>query len=396
MSAIVSDRDFLGYADRAPNVRWPNGARLAVSIVVNFEEGAELSIGMGDERNETIYESIDPVEGVRDLCMESHFEYGTRAGWPRIRAALKSHAVRATVSTSGRALALSPWLAQQALADGHEISAHGWRWERHANLSEAEERAVIARTVEAISRLAGGPPVGWHTRSASTTNTRRLLVEQGGFLYDSNAYNDDMPYVVTVLNTPHVVLPYAFDTNDMRFYGGKGFVVAEDFARYCIDAFERLYQEGETAPRMMSVGVHLRIMGRPGRIGGLERFLAYATANQVSGSRAATRLPMHGARVSAYRSGELANGNPSGSDGRAPLRPVRRTTLQGRISHLESTPATRRALTSTCVQKHSIEQNVRHMDSAQRRLSSRRGSTLSRNAAGTLPGSSGNQRRSDA
>ncbi|KMO36756.1 polysaccharide deacetylase family protein [Methylobacterium aquaticum] len=274
------DRDFRGYGGRPPRIAWPGGARLAVSVVVNVEEGAELSLGMGDERNESVYEVVEEVVGARDLCMESHFEYGTRAGWPRIRALLGAYGVAATLNANGRAVALSPWLAQEAVADGHEVAAHGWRWERHAGMGEAEERAAIARAVAAIRDATGTPPVGWHTRSATSVNTRRLLLEQGGFLYDSNAYNDDLPYLVPGREgRPHVVLPYAFDTNDMRFQRGGGFVFGDDFARYCIDAFDRLYAEGDDAPRMLSVGLHLRIIGRPGRIGGLERFLAHAAAH---------------------------------------------------------------------------------------------------------------------
>lgn len=275
-----SDRDFAGYRNGVPAISWPNGARLAVSIVVNVEEGAELSIGMGDERNEAIYEAVELVEGVRDLCMESHFEYGTRAGWPRIRAVLAERGVRATLNANGRALALSPWIAEEAVADGHEIASHGWRWERHVHMAEDEERHAIARSVAAIEAAAGMPPVGWHTRSATSTRTRDLLVEHGGFLYDSNAYNDDLPYAVDVGGQAHIVLPYAFDTNDMRFLNGGGFVFADDFSRYCCAAFDRLYAEGGTAPRMLSVGLHLRIVGRPARIGGLERFLDHALSHE--------------------------------------------------------------------------------------------------------------------
>jgi allantoinase len=273
-----TDRDFRGYGGSPSNVRWPNDARLAVSLVVNVEEGAELTLGQGDERNESIYEVQEEIVGIRDLCMESHFEYGTRAGWPRIRELLKSYGARATLNANGRALAISPWLAREGVADGHEVAAHGWRWERHANMDEAKERQAIALTVRAITDTAGTPPRGWHTRSATSLNTRRLLKEHGGFLYDSNAYNDDLPYLVDVGGSDHLVLPYAFDTNDMRFQRGGGFVFADDFARYCIDAFERLYEEGASAPRMLSVGLHLRIIGRPGRIGGLERFLAHAAS----------------------------------------------------------------------------------------------------------------------
>ena len=278
MEGLSSDRDFAGYRGTPPRIAWPDGARLALSIVVNVEEGAELSLGMGDDVNEFVHEIVERIEGARDLCMESHFEYGTRAGWPRIRAVLRQYGVAATLNASGRAVAISPWLAAEAVADGHEVSSHGWRWERHAHMDEASERSVIAQSVDAITRAAGTPPVGWHTRSASSLNTRRLLVEHGGFLYDSDAYNDDIPYAVTVGGTPHVVLPYAFDTNDMRYFNGGGFVLADDFARYCIDSFDRLYDEGGDAPRMMNIGLHLRISGRPGRIGGLERFLAYAAS----------------------------------------------------------------------------------------------------------------------
>ncbi len=295
------DRDFRGHAGSSPVAAWPDGSRLAVSVVVNVEEGAELAIGMGDEANEGVYEAVHRVQGAPDPCMESHFEYGTRAGWPRIRAMLRQYGVRATLSCNGRAVALSSWLAKEGVADGHEIAAHGWRWESHAGMEEGRERAIIAGTAKALADAAGMPPVGWHTRSATSVNTRRLLAEHGGFLYDSNAYNDDLPYVVQMLGRPHVVLPYAFDTNDMRFYNGGGFVQADDFADYCIGAFDRLYSESAAVPRMMSVGLHLRIIGRPGRIGGLERFLAHAVGKPgvrfmrrdeiAHGWRQATGLP---------------------------------------------------------------------------------------------------------
>jgi allantoinase len=275
-----TDRDFCGHGDTPPGIRWPSGARLALSVVVNIEEGAELSVSHGDEANEFIYESLEKVEGQRDLCMESHYEYGTRRGWPRIRRLLKDHGVRATLNANGRALAYSPWIAAEAVADGHEISSHGWRWERQVYMPEAEERRVIARSVEAITKAGGAPPVGWHTRSATSVNTRRLLGEHGGFLYDSNAYNDDMPYVASVAGRDLVILPYAFDTNDMRFQPGGGFIQGEDFARYCIACLDRLLQEGAAEPRMMSVGLHLRIIGRPARIAGLEMFLAYAARQE--------------------------------------------------------------------------------------------------------------------
>lgn len=274
----MSDRDFAGYREGPPPIRWSGGAKLAVSIVVNVEEGAELSLGMGDEHNEAIYEAVERVEGTRDVCMESHFEYGPRAGWPRIRKVLAERGIKATLNACGRALHHTPWVGAEAVADGHEVAAHGWRWERHANMAEAEERLAIARTVDAITRTTGTPPLGWHTRSATSVNTRELLIEQGGFLYDSNAYNDDLPYIVETTAGPHVVLPYAFDTNDMRFHNRGGFVFGQDFAHYCIDAFDRLHAEGASEPRMLSIGLHTRIIGRPARIGGLEALLDHMAA----------------------------------------------------------------------------------------------------------------------
>ena len=266
-------RDFFGYGGQPPHARWPGDARVAVSLVVNVEEGAELSIADGDERNEKIYDVIDEVVGAPDPCLESHFGYGTRAGYWRIMRVLEGFGVPVTVNACARSLERSPWLAKDILARNYEISCHGYRWERLAGMPEADERRLIAKSVAAIQHVSGVRPIGWHTRSASSANTRRLLVEEGGFLYDSDAYDDDLPYIVDVDGHDHVVLPYAFDTNDMRFQGGGLFVHAEDFARYCIDAYDALWREGDRRPAMMSVGLHLRLIGRPGRIAGLERFL---------------------------------------------------------------------------------------------------------------------------
>ncbi|WP_042249957.1 polysaccharide deacetylase family protein [Paracoccus sp. PAMC 22219] len=272
----MTDRRDFTPAPPLPGMRWPGDAGLAVSVVVNIEEGAELSIGDGDEANEAIYEAVEQVDDVIDPCMESHFEYGPRAGWPRIRAVLAARGIPATLNACGRAIARTPWIAAEAVDDGHEVSAHGWRWERHVGMDRDHEAGVIAQTVAAIAQAAGTPPVGWHTRSATSGQTRALLLEQGGFLYDSNAYNDDIPY----FDGRHVVLPYAFDTNDMRFFNRGGFVFAEDFSRYCIAAFDRLLAESAHSPRMLSIGLHTRIIGRPARIAGLEQFLDHALAHE--------------------------------------------------------------------------------------------------------------------
>ncbi|MCO6416862.1 polysaccharide deacetylase family protein [Siccirubricoccus sp. KC 17139] len=270
-------RDLVGYGRTPPDPRWPDGARLALSFVVNVEEGAELSIASGDERNEGVPETRQLVEGHPDPCMETHFAYGARVALWRVMDLLDSYGVKATFSCCGRAVAATPALAAAPAAGGHEVSAHGWRWESHAGMAEATERAVIARTVAVLAEQAGARPVGWHTKSAASVNTRRLLVEEGGFLYDSDAYDDDLPRLVAVAGRPHVVLPYAFDTNDMRFAPGQGFVQPTDFSDYCIGAFDWLMREARTSPKMMSVGLHLRTIGRPGRIRGLELLLDYVT-----------------------------------------------------------------------------------------------------------------------
>src|SRR6266702_4681370 len=276
----ASPRDFAGYRGKPPKPYWPNGARVAVSLVVNFEEGSELSVNDGDAGNEAIYEVVHRLEGP-DSCIDSHFEYGTRAAWWRIMDLFDAHGVKVTVSCCGRAVERSPELARDAVARGHEVSAHGWRWESHAEMDEATERLTIARTVAAIERATGQRPLGWHTRSATSPNTRRLLVEEGGFLYDSDAYNDDLPYHVSVAGRRHLVLPYAFDTNDMQYTNASRFRGA-DFADYVIDSFDWLVREGETAPKMMSIGLHLRIVGRPGRIGALDRILSHLTSSGVA------------------------------------------------------------------------------------------------------------------
>ncbi len=278
-------RDFLGYGNTPPGIRWPDGRRLAVSFVLNFEEGAEFAISDGDDYNEAVYEVIDR-QPTADPCIDSHFEYGTRVGYWRIVELIEAFGGQLTVSACGRAVERSPWLVKDAFGRGHEIAAHGYRWESHAKLGLEEERQRIARCRNAILEAVGAPPVGWHTRSASSPNTRALLVE-AGFLYDSDAYNDDTPYFVEVGAGRHLVLPYAFDTNDMQFQHTQRFVTAGDFAEYVCDAFDWLAREGEGKPRMLSIGLHPRMIGRPGRIGALERILAHMQAS--GGAWIATR-----------------------------------------------------------------------------------------------------------
>lgn len=264
-------RDFFGYGSNPPDVTWPNGARVAVSFVVNVEEGAQLSLSAGDERNESVYEALEEVIGATDPCMDSHYGYGPRKGYWRIVRALEKHGVPATFSACGRAAETCPWLIEDAVQRGHEIACHGWRWETHAHMDRNTECEVIARTHATLEKIAGTAPVGWHTRSASTPNTRNLLREHGGFLYDSDAYDDDLPVILDDAKGRHVILPYAFDTNDMRFQPGGGFIHAEDFSRYCLAAYDRLL--AEETPSVLSIGLHLRILGRPARIVALDQIL---------------------------------------------------------------------------------------------------------------------------
>ena len=266
-------RDFKGYGATLPALNWPGAARLAVSFVLNFEEGAEFSVADGDPVNEAVYEAIDRLPGP-DPCIDSHFEYATRTAWWRIADLFDRFAVPLTLSACGRAVERSPWLAQDAMRRGFEVAAHGYRWQSHAGMDEATERADIATAVAAIREATGTVPLGWHTHSASTPATRRLLVEHG-FLYDSDAYNDDTPYFVTVGDKRHLVLPYAFDTNDMQFQHSNRFAGSADFAAYVCDAFDWLAREGETGPRMLSIGLHLRMIGRPGRMKALETILEH-------------------------------------------------------------------------------------------------------------------------
>jgi peptidoglycan/xylan/chitin deacetylase (PgdA/CDA1 family) len=280
-------RDLAGYRGRYPAMRWPGGAGLAVSFVLNVEEGAEMALSAGDARNEGRHEVYNEIVGAPDLCMQSHFEYGARVGYGRITDLFVEAGIPLTLNACGRALEATPWVARDAADRGFEVCCHGWRWETHAHMPEDEERETIRRCAATVERLTGRAPTGWHTKSSASVNTRRLLAEHGGFLYDSDAYNDDLPYWVEAAGKPHLVLPYAFDTNDMRFFDSYAYVRGDDFADYAIDAFDWLLRESRQSPRMMSIGLHTRIIGRPGRIGGLLRLLEHV--RDRSGAWCATR-----------------------------------------------------------------------------------------------------------
>jgi len=269
-------RDLRGRAGEPFDPQWPDGARVAVSLVVNFETGSELSLANGDERNEFMYEIQEPVEGTPNYTLLSHFDYGARVGYWRIMRMLERFGAVCTLNAAGRAIERAPWVAKDALARGHEVTAHGYRWENVAHWSEADERAMIQKTVDVFEEVCGVRPLGWHSRGTPSPNTRRLAAELG-FLYDSDCYDDDLPRVQEVAGRPYVLVPYAFDTNDMRFQAMPGglFNNAMDYAQCCIDSFDALWEEGDERPSMMSVGLHPHYIGRPSRILGLTRFLEH-------------------------------------------------------------------------------------------------------------------------
>ena len=283
MAVYDHPRDFVGYGAQPPDPRWPGGARLALQIVMNYEEGSEYAIGEGDPVSETYLTEVPGATvgpGKRDLIVESIYEYGSRAGFWRLMRMFGERTIPITVFGAALALERNPEAARAIAAAGYEVCSHGWRWIGFQDMSEAEERAQMRRAVASLERTIGERPYGWYCRYAPSINTRRLVVEEGGFLYDSDAYNDDLPYWVRVEGKPHLVIPYTLDANDMKFSVPPGFTSGEGFFAYLKDAFDVLYREGKTGPKMMSVGLHTRLVGRPGRAAALERFLDYVLEHE--------------------------------------------------------------------------------------------------------------------
>lgn len=296
-------RDLVGYGREVPRHPWLGNARMAVSLVVNYEEGSERSVPSGDDNQETLTEwgSYPFPSSIRNLAMESMYEYGSRVGVWRILDLFQRYDIHSTFFACAQAFEANPEVARAAVAEGHEICSHGWRWEEVFDLSEAEEREHIRLAIESFERTCGKRPVGWYCRYGPSVRTRRLLVEEGGFLYDSDSYADDVPYEVDVEGSKHLVLPYAADTNDIQYWLADPMATADQFYTYLKDSFDTLYRESEAAPRMMSVGLHCRIIGKPGRIAALERFIEYAKGFEDVWF--ATRAEIAGAWRSA--SGEL-------------------------------------------------------------------------------------------
>jgi peptidoglycan/xylan/chitin deacetylase (PgdA/CDA1 family) len=273
----MATRDFVGYGPNPPAVEWPNGARLAVSVVVNYEEGSEYSLLDGDRQGETMGEAPSPVPvGQRDLANESFFEYGSRVGVWRILNILDQYNVKATFYACALALERNPQVGPEIVRRGHEVFGHGNRWEEYFKMDREAERRAIHEAVKSIARTTGQRPLGWYCRYGPSVNTRELVVEEGGFVYDCNAYNDDLPYYTRVKGKPWLVVPYSLEVNDTKFWRG-GMSKPSDFYETARNTLDLLYEESATSGKMMSVGLHCRIIGKPSRAAALKQFLEYAT-----------------------------------------------------------------------------------------------------------------------
>lgn len=268
------ERDLVGYGENPPDPKWPGDARIAVNFNLNYEGGGESTLANGDDVSEGMLNDIGvPTKvGLREPLVESIFEYGSRVGVWRVLRTFKEFDVKVSVLGVVRALEQNPIVTAAFVAQGHEVVSHGWRWIDYCYVPEEVEREHIKRAVDGITKLTGRRPLGWMTGRPGP-NTRRLLVEEGGFVYDRDALNDELPYWMKVSGKPHLAIPYSYETNDNRFNENSGFSTADQFFTYMRDAFDVMYREGETAPKLLSIGLHDRLIGRPGRIGGLQRFL---------------------------------------------------------------------------------------------------------------------------
>jgi len=270
-------RDLVGYGRNPPDPKWPGQARLALQFVINYEEGGENCILHGDTASEAFLSEVigaEPLAGARHMNIESMYEYGSRAGFWRLYRLFTARGIPVTVYGVAMALARNPATVAAMLEANWEVASHGYRWIDYKNFWEELEREHLQKAIAIHTQVTGSCPLGWYT-GRNSPNTRRLVVEAGGFLYDSDSYADDLPYWVHDYGRPHLVIPYTLDNNDMRFATAQGFNAGDQFFTYLRDAFDVLYAEGETAPKMMSVGLHCRLVGRPGRAASLARFLDY-------------------------------------------------------------------------------------------------------------------------
>jgi putative urate catabolism protein len=272
-------RDLIGYGLHPPQADWPGGARLAVQCVLNYEEGGENSILHGDQASEAFLSEIvaaQPLLGVRHISMEQIYEYGSRVGVWRVLRLFERKRIPLTIFAVAMAAQRHPQVIHAMVAAGHEIASHGLKWIDYQYVPEDVERAHIRQAMDVLTQVAGERPLGWYTGRTSP-NTRRLVAEYGGFLYEADDYNDDLPYWTMTEGRAQLIVPYTLDANDMRFVSPQGFNSGDQFLSYLKDSFDVLYAEGADTPRMMSVGLHCRLIGRPGRLAALERFLDYAS-----------------------------------------------------------------------------------------------------------------------
>jgi putative urate catabolism protein len=274
-------RDLQGYGREPPQANWPNGARIAVNFVLNYEEGGERCVLHGDDSSEHFLSEIVnavPIAYSRHMTMESLYEYGSRIGVWRILRLFDSYGLPLTIFAVAMAAERNPTVIQAMVDAGHEICSHGYRWIDYQHVDVHTERDHVRRATQILTEITGTRPLGWYTGRTSP-NTRQIVVEEGGFLYDADDYSDDLPHWEFVQGVPHLVVPYTLDANDMRFSTPQGFNTADHFFTYLRDTFDTLYAEGEANPRLMSVGLHCRLIGRPGRIGGLARFIDHVAAH---------------------------------------------------------------------------------------------------------------------
>ena len=270
-------RDYVGYGRNVPKVRWPNDARVAVNIVLNYEEGSEYTHPAGDKKNDGMTEVpyiMDPA--YRDLAAESVYEYGSRAGVWRVQRLVDGLQIPITFFAAATALERNPEVAAWLKEAGHEPCSHGWRWEEVWTLSREEEKQHMLWAIESFKRTVGQRPQGWYCRYGPSVHTRELLVEEGGFVYDADAYNDDLPYFQEVSGKRHLVVPYSFTYNDARFVMSQGYSSPSDFSDHLKRAFDTYWEEGAERPRMMSIGLHPRMIGQAARISALKEFIEYA------------------------------------------------------------------------------------------------------------------------
>jgi putative urate catabolism protein len=278
---VSRPRDLVGYGGRPPQADWPGGACIAVQFVLNYEEGGESCVLNGDAGAESFLSDMVgaiAVQGARNMAMESLYEYGSRAGFWRLRDLFVSRGLPLTVFGVASAMQQNPAAVEAMLEAGWEVASHGWRWIDYQAVPEPVEREHIAKAIEVHTRLTGERPLGWY-QGRTSPDTARLVAEEGGFAYDADSYADDLPYYDTRFGRPQLVVPYSLDANDMKFVALNGFTTPDQFFGYLKDAFDTLYAEGATAPKMMSIGLHGRITGRPARAAAVARFLDHVLAH---------------------------------------------------------------------------------------------------------------------